>query len=130
MRNRGSVIIIEDNHVLLIRREKNGGLYFVFPGGGIETEEIPEEAAVREAFEELGVHVKLCGMVDTIQLNGKQYFFRAEILSGKIGTGKGDELSKHDRGSYEPMFVPIQQLHSLPVFPKEIADKVLTLGEN
>jgi 8-oxo-dGTP diphosphatase len=129
MRDRGSVVIIENNQVLLIRREKNGEVYFVFPGGGIEPGETPEEAAVREAFEELGVHVKLCGMVDEIQFNGTQYFYRAEILAGTIGTGKAEEFSNQEHGSYEPMFIQLDRLHSLTVYPKEIAEKVQALGE-
>ncbi|MFC4410413.1 NUDIX domain-containing protein [Chungangia koreensis] len=123
MRNRSSVVIIENTHVLLIRREKNGEVYFVFPGGGIELGESPEEAAIREAYEELGVHVKLIGIVSKIQYNGMQYFFKAEILSGKIGTGKAEEFANPDRGSYEPMFVPIEQLDSIPVFPKNVVEK-------
>lgn len=58
MRNRGSVVIVENDKVGLIQRIRDGSVYFVFPGGGIENEETPEEGAKREAFKELGVEVK------------------------------------------------------------------------
>jgi 8-oxo-dGTP pyrophosphatase MutT (NUDIX family) len=59
MRDRGSVVIIEDGKVALIERMKNGNHYYVFPGGGVEKGETPEQTAIREAFEELGVTVKI-----------------------------------------------------------------------
>ena len=34
MRNRGAVVIVENEKVALIRREKMGRIYFVFPGDG------------------------------------------------------------------------------------------------
>ncbi|WP_331460476.1 NUDIX hydrolase [Gracilibacillus suaedae] len=36
MRNRGSVVIIENKKVGLIKRIRDGSVYYVFPGGGIE----------------------------------------------------------------------------------------------
>ncbi len=35
----------------LIKRIRNGSVYYVFPGGGIEEGENPETGAKREAFE-------------------------------------------------------------------------------
>jgi len=59
MRNRASVVIVENNKVALIRRVREGLVYYVFPGGGIENGETPEEASKREAFEELGEEVQV-----------------------------------------------------------------------
>lgn len=36
MRDRGSVVIIKNNKVGLIKRIREGSVYYVFPGGGIE----------------------------------------------------------------------------------------------
>ncbi len=47
MRNRGSAIILENNQVALIKRVRDGQVYHVFPGGGIEEGESPEQAAIR-----------------------------------------------------------------------------------
>lgn len=58
MRNRGSVVISQGSKVCLIKRVRDNSVYFVFPGGGIEAD-TPEQAAKREAFEELGVTVEL-----------------------------------------------------------------------
>lgn len=39
MRHRASVIITENQQVALIKRIRNGSIYYVFPGGGIEIDE-------------------------------------------------------------------------------------------
>ena len=42
MRNRAGGILIENGKVLLIHRIKDNDEYYVFPGGGIETNETIE----------------------------------------------------------------------------------------
>jgi 8-oxo-dGTP diphosphatase len=51
-------IIAHDGAVLMIRRrQKEGELLWAFPGGAVEEGETPEEAAVREVAEEVGLTV-------------------------------------------------------------------------
>lgn len=45
--------------IALIERERDGRRYWVLPGGGIEADETPSEAAARETREKLGVDVEL-----------------------------------------------------------------------
>jgi 8-oxo-dGTP diphosphatase len=59
VRNRASVVLIQDKKVGLIKRIREKCIYYVFPGGGIEEGETPETAAKREALEELGVKVNV-----------------------------------------------------------------------
>ena len=56
-----SVFVINpvDKKILLIMHKKNGR--WTQPGGHIEDDETPEECAMREAYEETGLHVKLLG---------------------------------------------------------------------
>ena len=56
-----SVFIInpEDKKILLIKHKKNRR--WTQPGGHIEYDETPEDAALREAYEETGLRVKLLG---------------------------------------------------------------------
>jgi 8-oxo-dGTP diphosphatase len=129
MRNRGSVVIIENNKVALIQRNRDGAVYYVFPGGGIEQGEAPEEGAKREALEELGVDVKIDECIAKVEFNGTQYFFAAEIIDGVFGTGQGEEYidQTRERGTYLPMWVEISSLSSLDVRPGEVAVKVQSL---
>lgn len=129
MRNRSSVVLIKDKMVGLIKRVREDSVYYVFPGGGIEDGETPEEGAKREALEELGVTVKVGECIATIEFNGTQYFFLAEIMDGNFGTGIGEEYTdkKRQRGTYLPMWVKINKLSTMDVKPKEIAIKIQLL---
>jgi len=128
LRNRGSAIIIQSNKVVLIKRVKGDCVYFVFPGGGIEEGESPEEATKREALEELGVHIRIIDEFGEVEFNGTQYFYLAEIIDGIFGTGQGEEFleSESDRGTYHPMWVEINNLATINVKPKAVADKILS----
>lgn len=132
MRNRGSVVIVENDKVAIIRRVRDGIIYYVFPGGGIEKGEAPEEAAKREAFEELGVEVVVNECIAKIEYNGTQYFFLSEIINGTFGTGQGEEYTDKERnkGIYLPMWIDIKRLSSLDVKPREIVLKVQNLLNN
>lgn len=129
MRDRGSVVLIEDNKVGLIQRNRDGSIYYVFPGGGIEDGETPEEATKREALEELGVEVQINECVVKIEFNGTQYFFLSKIIKGSFGTGKGEEFydKNKDRGTYSPVWVDIEMLSVIDVRPKEVSLKVQSL---
>jgi 8-oxo-dGTP diphosphatase len=129
MRDRGSVVLIKDKKIGLIKRVREGTVYYVFPGGGIENNETPEVAAKREALEELGVKVIIKECIATVLYNGTQYFFLAEIIDGEFGTGKGEEYTDENRqrGTYLPMWVDINKLSSLEVRPKEVALKVQSM---
>ena len=59
MRTRAGIVLIEDAKVALIERHRAGLDYFVFPGGGVDEGETSEQAAIREAMEELGVEVAI-----------------------------------------------------------------------
>ena len=126
MRDRGSVVIIENKKVGLIKRTKEGSVYYVFPGGGLEDGETPEEGAKREALEELGVEVNIKECIAEVAFNGTQYFFLADIVSGTFGTEQGEEFTDSDRnkGTYLPIWIDIGELSFIDVIPKEVAKKV------
>ena len=49
-----------DKKILLVKHKKYNK--WVQPGGHIEPDELPEEAAVREVYEETGIKIKLLGI--------------------------------------------------------------------
>ncbi|WP_088044477.1 NUDIX domain-containing protein [Bacillus sp. EAC] len=129
MRNRGSAIIIEHQKVVLIKRNRNNCVYYVFPGGGIEEGETPEQTTKREAFEELGVKINVKECIEKVEFNGMQYFFLSEIIEGEVGSGEGEEYTEisRDRGTYQPIWMEIKQLSSIDIRPKEVAVKIQSL---
>lgn len=126
MRDRSRVVIIKDDQVALIKRVRNGMIYYVFPGGGVELGETPREAAVREAFEELGVQVEVGALVAINRFRGvTSHFFLATIREGKFGTGTGEEYGPdRGRGSYEPVWLPLSNLARVDVRPRGLAPVV------
>lgn len=125
-RNRGSAVIIEDDKVAVIKRIREGEAYYVFPGGGIEEGESPEQATIREAFEELGVQIEVMECLGTIEFNGEQHYFTAKMVGGEFGTGQCEEFGEtRNRGLYEPMWIQIAALDSVDVRPMGIAKKLM-----
>lgn len=57
-----TTFIIKDDKVLLIRHKKLG--FWLPPGGHIESNELPDEAAIREVKEEVGLNITLVGERD------------------------------------------------------------------
>jgi 8-oxo-dGTP diphosphatase len=128
MKPRAAVIIIEKDKIALIERFRSGKRYFVFPGGKIKTNESAVEAAGREAEEELGLKIRIGKMVAEVwYLGSPQYYFLAESISGKFGTGDGAELTsppESERGSYLPVWISVDSLVDCPVLPTVMAEFV------
>ncbi len=59
IRQRVSLLIMRDDHLLVINRWRNGRAFLVIPGGGVEPGESLAEAARREAQEETNLAVTL-----------------------------------------------------------------------
>ncbi|MDE5860361.1 MAG: NUDIX hydrolase [Oscillospiraceae bacterium] len=87
--------VIRDGRVLLVRHTYGAGKgRLIIPGGYVKIGESPQDAVVREVFEETGVTVrpdKLAG----IRFNEKDWYavFTAEYVSGEAHSD-GDENSE------------------------------------
>lgn len=84
----GTIIRNDDGHVLLVRRaiEPGYGLW-VFPGGYVDRGEPVTAAAVREALEESGLHVRLDTLIDIYSYPGRApviIVYAATILGGCV----------------------------------------------
>lgn len=132
MRTRAGIILIEDDKVALIERHRAGLDYYVFPGGGVDEGETPEQGALREAMEELGVEVAIRQTVAEIHFdNSTQKYFLVERVGGEFGSGSGEEYTDADpdnpeEGIYIPIWMPIDELPGQEnVYPEGIVKLVL-----
>ena len=132
MRTRAGIVWIENDKVALIERHRAGLHYFVFPGGGVDEGETPEQGAVREAMEELGVEVAIQQKVAIIHFEqSTQIYFLVKRIGGEFGTGTGEEYTDSDpndpgEGVYIPVWMPIEELpHQEKVFPDDLAKLVV-----
>lgn len=132
MRIRAGVVLIEDDRVALIERHRAGLDYYVFPGGGVDEGETQEQAAIREALEELGVEVAIRQKVAVIHFGqSTQVYFLVERVGGEFGTGAGEEFTDSDpedpqEGIYIPIWMPIDELSQHEkVYPADVAKMLL-----
>jgi 8-oxo-dGTP diphosphatase len=128
MSYRAAIILLQEDKIALIERHRAGLHYFTFPGGHVEPGETPEQAAVREAREELGLDVSIKSLLAEIWWHAKpQYYYLVEAVGGKFGTGTGKEIHhpQSEKGSYKPIWVPVKDLLDLPVLPRTFAKVVV-----
>ncbi len=132
MRIRAGIVLIEGDKVALIERHRAGLEYFVFPGGGVDEGESPEQAAIRETMEELGIEVAIKQKVAEVQLGKKsrQIYFLVEQTGGKFGTGTGEEFAADpdnpQSGIYIPIWMPIDELsRHTNIYPGDISRLVI-----
>ena len=86
----GTIIRTGDAGLVLVRRaiEPGYGLW-VFPGGYVDRGEDITAAAIREAREEAGLHVRLDGMVNVYSYPGRPLIiivYAASVLAGELCT--------------------------------------------
>ncbi|MGG4228778.1 NUDIX hydrolase [Bacillus paramycoides] len=123
-RNRGAAIIIQEGKIALIKRVREDEVYFVFPGGGIEEGETPEEATKREVYEELGIHIQVKNLIAKVEYKRTEYYYDAYVTGGVFGSGNGEEFELKDRGSYIPVWMPIKELLNINIKPYDVAKSV------
>ncbi|WP_165949069.1 NUDIX domain-containing protein [Kribbella turkmenica] len=118
-------MLLTEDGVAAIERVRDGSTYHLLPGGQVEDGESPEEAARREAFEELGVLVKIRGLVAVVHFDLRtQQYFLAEPIGGEFGTGNGPEMTSSAEsaaGSYRAVRLPVGELVGRELKPKPIA---------
>lgn len=128
-RVRAGIVWEQQGQLALIRRRRAGRLYFLFPGGGVEAGEPPETAAVREAWEELGVLVQLGALLAEVRFtpagaagDSLQLFYAVREATGQFGTGQGPEYQSPDPdNTYEPWWIPTAELERWDVRPAVLA---------
>ena len=76
-----TALVLDEEERLLLARVANGGVW-VAPGGAIDPDEAPQDAIVREVFEETGLHVEPLRFVGVF--GGPEY---------RVRYANGDEVS-------------------------------------
>ena len=125
---RAAAIILQNDSVAMIERNRAGQIYYFFPGGQIEEGESQKDTIVREVKEELGLDVKVGNLLAKVIFNARsQFHFLAEIMGGEFGTGNGDEMLgkvPSAYGTYSPVWVPVNELKNRDVRPRVVAELI------
>lgn len=132
-------ICIHENKILLMHRinkalPKEMEEYFVVPGGHADRYETIEDACIRELKEETSIDVKVKNkLIEFEDRNVKgtertQYFYSCDYLSGTPALHPDcEELEEMKEGVhfYKPMWVQIDELKQIKLYPNLVKDYIL-----
>ena len=122
-RIRARAIIIHDEKIVSMYRERSGRIFYTFPGGGMEGSESEVECVKREVMEEFGLVVEPIKKVYTYEnKNSVEHFYTAKWISGEFGSGEGEEFQENrNNGIYIPRMIEISKIPNIPLMPPEVA---------
>lgn len=123
-RKRARGIIFYNDKLVVMYREFDNRVFYVFPGGGMEGNETEEECVIREVYEEFGMNVKPVKKVYVYETEKSiEYFYLCEWIDGEFATGKGEEYdpNANKQGVYIPKLIEISNIPNIPLMPSEVA---------
>jgi 8-oxo-dGTP pyrophosphatase MutT (NUDIX family) len=136
-RTRAAGIVFKDDVLLVMFRRKNGREYYTFPGGGVEERESPEDAVVREIYEEATVVVDTPALVYELHrgsgnardaLPSREFFYRCVYQSGVPALGSDSiecAIFDKEKNYFEPKWVKSSDLADMLLLPPEVAMQLL-----
>ncbi len=129
-------IVIHEQRLLLMRRNKFGHEYYTLIGGGIDHGETPEAALYREVAEETTLKIanpRLVIVEDAGPSYGLQYIYLADYVSGNPVLAVDSEEAKDNalgQNLYQPLWLPTTELNTIDLLPIELKQVLLKhLGE-
>jgi ADP-ribose pyrophosphatase YjhB (NUDIX family) len=94
---RAQCLVVRENAVLMVKTREVDRVFWCLPGGGIESGETPEEAAMRELREECCVLGKILRETSvttySVHPDDRHYTFLMEIGSQEPGRGYDPEFA-------------------------------------
>lgn len=124
-RTRSAAIIVHDGHALLMHRHNHGREYYAFIGGGVEPNETPEQAVVREVREETSLDVTVQQLVYVAHRNNGEvhYFYLCQYHGGEpVVQTETSEYAENAIGdnTHQPTWVEKSAIAGLTLYPEVI----------
>lgn len=130
MKTRVRAVIIRNDKVLTLERNKVDDHFWCFPGGGAEEGESEQDALERECLEEANIKVRVGEKFYHQDFEGYGInFYLCEIINGKVGKGNGPEYQKGTdySGTHQPVWLPIKDLQKYDLRPNGLRDRIIEL---
>ena len=128
-----AILITQNGNLLLMKRTKPDGIYYVTIGGGIEPGETSEEGLLRELKEESGSivdkNVFAFHYDDTERQNSVDFFICSEVKRIKPTGTEWTKWNKPDN-QYELVEVKLNQIRDIPLKPETIKNKIIRIFED
>lgn len=135
IRHRVVGILIKDGKILLMHRVKDGRKFYVFPGGGVESNESLDEGLKREIKEEAGLDVKKTKFLFEMesQLPGEpmmgypnEHYFLIEDFSGQPELGGPEKERMDTQNQYFLEWVDILKLGAMDnLYPERALQELI-----
>lgn len=131
MRKAVRAIVIKDDALLVMHRNKFGDEYYTLIGGGVEADETVEDALHREVMEETTLsiaHPRLVFIEDGGEPYGDQHIFLADYESGEVGLHDQSEEALSNQGglnTYTPMWLPLSELPTVTFLSETLKQQIL-----
>lgn len=131
MRKAVRAIIIHENKLLVMHRNKFGTEYYSLIGGAIGWGETPTQSLFREIKEESGVVVTNARLVIVQEAGdpyGTQYIYLCEYVSGEPvldPTSPEAAINKLGQNIYTPTWLELSKLHEVNFVAKVLKEPIL-----
>jgi ADP-ribose pyrophosphatase YjhB (NUDIX family) len=136
MRKAVRAIIIKDNALLVMSRNKFGEKYETLPGGNIESNESAESALWRELGEETSVQISNPRLVIVENAGlpwGTQYVYLCDYVAGEPTLSQSSEeylISQLGKNLYEPRWLPLSDLPTATFRSENLKREIVRLLES
>ncbi len=132
MNQASRAIIINNDKILVMFRNKHGSQYYTLVGGRVDKNETPEQALVREVKEETGLDVtssKLVFFENHPEPYNKQYIFLCSVANTDNtaiqDASEEDLMNRLGANIHTPFWTDIKAFHNLSFRTPQLQQAIL-----